>query len=645
MAAPQFFNYDNDIKDVLLSASLQAPGGVLVSYGAGMEYGPSNNSSASLFTDLKPVTASTSSLPATGFTVNSLNKLTYNSSSGAINIEEGIVDITLTIQGEVVDVSELPATFYLSSSKGTSLIYQELTSASFTGSFTATLDASTDYYLYYSNNPSSSITFDFQFNITSSVYGRSYSGDVINLQADNIVLKKQPTILFYLPSDSYLEKGTELSASIVSVLDTWNGFNVKSGSLYTQAVLSPGASEGLPCDIVSCYFGETGIPTSWGGNTYIAPGFSPANRNQFRPIKGGISITSTSHTGPFAAASVGTLGLICQDVDTDAVVGLTNNHVVVRDAFYTNQRDLTGVIQNEFDLVDGYDPLTGNYSGLGDTLAYWENVFQSGEAPIATLSNRIGRVVRYVPMWTSASTAVNSSLTNRVDGAILSLYCTSSTGPIIDFTSSFQQQGLTYTSSMPFATTTEIDSLPSTNPDLYSSGRTTGVKGPLSCTLKFHSFANTPVAYNLQGTQTPAYFQDLIVFVKPENPATWTPSGSIGGASGGVCPYPVWGGDSGSTLIANFGGTWKIIGLVFAGNGVRYNGANVQIPSTYGLACRIDHVAAELGIKAWTGSIAPVVDHNNINYITVSGSNDIDQLNCSGSTYWQVGLTRTHNIC
>jgi len=143
------------------------------------------------------------------------------------------------------------------------------------------------------------------------------------------------------------------------------------------------------------------------------------------------------------------------------------------------------------------------------------------------------------------------------------------------------------------------------------------------------------------------FFKDTIVFVKPENSSTWAPTTpSLSPTSSvGLCPYPVWGGDSGSVLIANFGGVWKIVGLVFAGNGQRYPQSPVEIPSTFGLACRIDHVANELGIKAWTGSIAPVVDHTTIDFITISGSNDTKILNCSGSTYWQVGLTKTHNVC
>ena len=153
-----------------------------------------------------------------------------------------------------------------------------------------------------------------------------------------------------------------------------------------------------------------------------------------------------------------------------------------------------------------------------------------------------------------------------------------------------------------------------------------------------------------------SYFTDVIAFVKPSVSSSYLPSGS--GTSSATCPWPVWGGDSGSTLIANIGGVRKIIGLVFAGNGASYNQQTglpnvtinnvvypLQVASSIGYACRIDQVATQLGIKAWTGSAAPVVDHGTIVYKTVSGSSSNSTLICSGSTYWQVGLTQKHNIC
>jgi hypothetical protein len=269
------------------------------------------------------------------------------------------------------------------------------------------------------------------------------------------------------------------------------------------------------------------------------------------------------------------MGLICQDSASGALVGLTNNHVVVRDAFYTSQRTYTNP-QNEYDLVDSSNTIQGDF------------VYQTGETQPVNPggANEIGRVLRYVPMYTSASVVANPSLTNKVDAAIFSLYCTSSTGQtIIDFAAfGGEQVGLTYGSTIPFASTAEIDNLLNNNYEFFSSGRTTGVKG---------------------------------------SPST-----------------------SGSTLIANIGGVWKIIGLVFAGNGIPYNSSlGYQVASTIGFACRIDQVASQLGIKAWTGSAAPVVDHSTITYRTVSGSNSDKTLVCSGSTYWQVGLTEKHNIC
>jgi hypothetical protein len=53
-------------------------------------------------------------------------------------------------------------------------------------------------------------------------------------------------------------------------------------------------------------------------------------------MKGGISITSANNLG-----KVGTLGFIAVDNAKNALVGVTNNHVVVGTAFYTNYRTLS----------------------------------------------------------------------------------------------------------------------------------------------------------------------------------------------------------------------------------------------------------------------------------------------------------------
>lgn len=322
----------------------------------------------------------------------------------------------------------------------------------------------------------------------------------------------------------------------------------------------------------------------------------PANRQYIRPIKGGISLTSQAKLG-----KVGTLGFIAVDIETQALVGVTNNHVVIRDAFYTSQRNPAGPTQNEYDITDG---------GIRNP----DTSYQPGETLTPPPSYKVGEVVRYVPMYLTEGV-------NKVDGALISVDC----NPTTSVEESFKQFGLSFNSPYQFATTSEIDNLLTTNPMLYNSGRTTGVKQGQPCPLRTYALGvNLGVSgYNLQGTSLVVNFTDVIGFVRPSN----DPSLSL------VCNYPIFPGDSGSALIANFNGVSKIIGLVFAGS------------TTIGFACRIDHVANELGIEYWDGTVKPVVDPDTVDYITVNGSNSTKLQVCSGDTYWQVGATYLSKSC
>jgi hypothetical protein len=486
----------------------------------------------------------------------------------------------------------------------------------------------------------SSVGYGFQMIYSGSVTG-SLTG-AITIYDDDVLSTGTASLQLFIPASSYLDRGF-ISQSISELVTQYTDFPTGTADevISTQVIYAPGEIAPLACD-ASCYQGENYPWVFYPGGPINSPGTytNLANRQTVRSLKGGVSITSTSHSSPFInAGSVGTMGLVCQDSSSGALVGLTNNHVVIRDAFYTSQRTFNNP-QNEYDLVDSSNTIEGDY------------IYQTGEFTSQPVSpggpEEIGRVLRYVPIYTSASIVANPSLTNKVDAAIFSLYCTSSTGAtIIDFASlGGEQVGLTYGSTIPFASTAEIDNLINNNYELFSSGRTTGPKGSPStlCPLRIAGYASFPIAYPLQGTQTPSYFTDVIAFVKPANSSSFTPTTPLTSVT--ICPFPVWGGDSGSTLIANIGGTWKIVGLVFAGNGAQYNPSlGYQMASSIGYACRIDQVASQLGIKAWTGSAAPVVDHNNISYITVSGSNSTKTLVCSGSTYWQVGLTQKHDIC
>jgi len=322
---------------------------------------------------------------------------------------------------------------------------------------------------------------------------------------------------------------------------------------------------------------------------------SIVNRTFTRPLVGGLSVTSTN-----LVTTVGTLGFIGVHINTQTLVGVTNNHVLIQDAFYTSERNLTGLIKNEYTPID--------------------SVYQHGETGSIPPSNFIiGETLRYVP--------IQQATPNKVDCSIFSI--NESDIGIEAISSSVRQAGDAYTNPLPFATTAEIDDLLETNPMIYSSGRTTGPKGGVTCPIRiFALFTAFPINYNKQGAQTTVYFEDQITFVKPEfDPSLTT-----------ICPNPIIPGDSGSALIADFGGVRKIIGLVFAAStvsGIIY----------YGYANRIDNVALEIGIQAWDGTDKNFVDLSSIEYITTVGGSSDKYIACESKQFWQVGLTTLLNPC
>ena len=400
------------------------------------------------------------------------------------------------------------------------------------------------------------------FNATPNDVGVGYGTKIKNGEMTN-----EESIIFFVPKKIplHLIPENELLPDVEFTL---------SDRVLKTDVIEVGIIKTFACD-PSCY--------TWGN-----PGTPPTNRLQHRPIKGGISITSQTKLG-----FVGTLGFIAVDVATQALVGVTNNHVVIRDASYTSQRNPSGLIQNEYDIISG-------------GAVQPDSAFQNGESSSPPPSAKIGEVVRYVPISVSGGI-------NKVDGALISVEC----NPVIDIAESFKQFGLTYNSPYVFATTAEINNLLITNPMLFSSGRTTGVKQGIPCPLRTFTlgFAGGVSGYNIQGTSTTIPFTDIIMFVRPENDPNLAT----------VCNYPIFAGDSGSALVADFSGTSKIVGLVFAGS------------EYYGFACRIDHVASELGIQSWDGTTKPYVDSTTISYITVPGFNSIKTQVSGGDTYWQVG--------
>jgi hypothetical protein len=395
------------------------------------------------------------------------------------------------------------------------------------------------------------------FNANSFSYGYKF---VENVQTDELCIRF----------------GVDQKKSISELLDSEI---IPSSITIGNQVLKTDVFEAGKVELLACnaYCGQFAGPNS------------AANRAVTRPLVGGLSMQISNLPG-----FVGTMGFIGVHTDTQALVGVTNNHVLIQDAFYTSDRSLiNGVYQNE------YSPIN--------------NVYQNGESYPPPPSNQIGKSLRYVPIKVQPAA-------NKVDCGIFSINQSDiATGPI---SSSVMQAGVAYTDPLPFATTTEINNLLTTNPMLYSSGRSTGPKGGTGCPMRIKSiFAAFPIPYKKQGVATTIYFQDQLEFVKPEN----DPSLSV------TCPNPIIGGDSGSALIADFGGIRKIIGLVFA--------ARSDINSGY--ANRIDNVASEMGIEAWDGTNKNFVDPASIDYITTVGGSSNKNIICDERQFWQVGLSAT----
>ena len=318
-------------------------------------------------------------------------------------------------------------------------------------------------------------------------------------------------------------------------------------------------------------------------NCYGWQSVSPPNRGTIRPIQGGISLSS-DHRG------VGTLGFLALDTETGSLVGVTNNHVVIGASFYTGNR-----LQPTIPL-----PLVPTDNEVND------NAYNTGEWGGGYLQLKIGEVVRYVPLFATVVAGVPQVIYNKVDGALISVLPS-----VASENESWRQYGLVgQTGPMPFATTAEINAL--LGQIAASSGRTSGVKEGPDCGLLIQSVNSviTVSPYPLRPSGGAARFQNCIAFTRI-NP---------------VCDFPVAPGDSGSALCAIINGTYKIVGLVFA---LGDNGFT-------GIACRIDNVAAELGIEAWMGQTPNYVSAKNI--LSIPGvSNQKIQI-CQGEEYWQVGL-------
>jgi len=313
---------------------------------------------------------------------------------------------------------------------------------------------------------------------------------------------------------------------------------------------------------------------------------NPNNRNKIRPLQGGISLTNyTASNGSW----VGTLGFLAIDNETNSLVGVSNNHVLVEDAFITSDRNPRLQLSNILNNV----------------------ATQPNEPTDKGLQNSIGFIKKYYPLRFDGYNNSDVALTtiNESD---------------ISYSESYLQLGLTgWTEPLEFATTQEIDDLLYLNPNLFSSGRTSGAKGEGD--MKLLTYATNVVisiSYERQGLPTTIQFDNCIEFVAS---AATTPNGSI-------CIYPIAPGDSGSALIADINGTRKIIGLVFAG----VYGINNIV--TYGLANRIDNIANNINISPWLGNSIEFSNTAATQTHLVVGRSSENTITIDNNIFWQGGL-------
>lgn len=337
------------------------------------------------------------------------------------------------------------------------------------------------------------------------------------------------------------------------------------------------------------------------GDGTLASEEQNSHRVKVRPVLGGMSVTEQSKNG----GSIGTMGCMVRDNEDGSIVALTNAHVVLscpldpiqHPRFYVENSRESPVVQPA-------------------TYETWDGT--SGSLPQDPLSNRIGLVKR--------SSFYNFGLLSRfggwtvfIDAALIHV------DPGTLNSSSSLIKGFESFGSLQFASTQEIDSLLSGSNDIYVSGRTTGAKGGPSCRVTVtENVYVMSIFLKACGQDWPLSSVNFYEILKIRY---------LDGSPGVVVP-----GDSGSVALADFSGTKKIVGLVFAAGGVNYSD---------GFFCRIDRVASEMNISAWDGTQIKYADPTKWEYITrdvvvpdpeiTPPSTPENLIVVGGKKYWRVG--------
>ncbi len=328
----------------------------------------------------------------------------------------------------------------------------------------------------------------------------------------------------------------------------------------------------------------------------------------------------------FKGIKIGTLGIFALDEQDGALVGLSNNHVLTPGFVSANLQGASTINYKNDVVISPADDqiITGTPVGWGYMTANERTV-------AADVEYKLGEVKRSWALHrlNNEIDAALCSITIDLSGDSTNYAIRSARGRVSDTDNSYIPIGMDIDYNMEWATSTEIDALAiGGTSKLFKSGYKTGPVGhPVSVSGK-------PCELYLSG----AYFTSFVSSKQFKNIIQYK-------GRDGVDPSA--GGDSGSPVCAEINGTWKLIGIHFAGGQDRRTGEH------HGLACRIDKIASKLKISRWDGLNTRESAPNNYSiepepkYVVFDGWRNEPTIVIDGKTYYQVGKSSedvTHKI-